>query len=48
MTFAAFILFAGLIVGAFVELPSPREPAPGPHLKIKQHARIVRALKWSK
>lgn len=47
MTLAAVILFAVLIAGAFVEIPSPREPAPGPHLKIKQHARTARALKWS-
>lgn len=48
MTFAAFILFAVLIVGAFVELPPVRDDAGRSHLKIKQHARVIRALNWSK
>lgn len=48
MTLAAVILFAAMIVGAFVELPPVRDGARRPHLKIKQHARVIRVLNWSK
>lgn len=41
----------GLLVTAFCvywKAGSPPHETARPHLKIKQHARVIRALKWSK